>query len=163
MVLHCLLENDCKRSQLSSSSVSLFVKLRASNFTSSIVISIAQDDCSLFTVPPVLYMTISSNRFTFTLLHTTRIKHQCFQSDCLLSLLFFIFIAERAFSTATFYEQEFLKALKNVFVPNSYFIFFVPNLISVLNHYDLVTHIHSQSIVTECQEQIAYTNLNLKK
>lgn len=63
MVLHCSLENDCKRSQLSSSSVSLFANVCARNFTSSIVIYKTKW-CRSSIVPPVPYMSVSS-RFTF--------------------------------------------------------------------------------------------------
>lgn len=77
------------------------------------------------------------------------------QSDWLLPFLFFTFITQRDFPTATFYRQQFLNTLKYTFVSNFCFIF-ASNFILVFSHHDLVTHVYSQSIVPGCQEQTVY-------
>lgn len=77
------------------------------------------------------------------------------QSDWLLPFLFFTFITQTDFPTATFYRQQFLNTLKDTFVSNFCFIF-ASDFILVFSHHDLVTHVYSQSIVPGCQEQTLY-------
>lgn len=142
MVLHCVLEKDSKRSQLSSSSVSLIAKLWASNFTSPIVIY-RTTWCRSFIVPPIPYMHVSS-RFTFP------------YSIRLFSALFiFYFYNTGDFPTATFYRQQFLNTLKDTPVSDFSFIF-ASNFIFAFSHHDSVTHVYSQRIAPGCQEQIVH-------
>lgn len=77
------------------------------------------------------------------------------QSDWLLCSLFFTFITQGDFSTATFYRQQFLNTLKDTFASNFCFIF-PSKFILVFSHHDLVTRVYSQRIASGCQEQIVY-------
>lgn len=142
MVLHCLLENDCKRSQLSSSSVSLFAKLCARNFTSSIVIYKTKW-CWSIIVPLQLHTWVSQVHLPSHI-----------QSDWLLPSLFFTSITQGDFSTATFYRKQFLEHSKRYFCIQYWFYFCIQFL--VFRHHDLVTHVYSKRIASGCQEQTVY-------
>lgn len=136
-------QRDCKRPQLSPSSVSLFAKLCARNFTSSTVIY-KTIWCRSFIVPPVPYVTVSSSRFTFT-----------YPIRLVMTLFIFYFYNTSGIFNSTFYRQQFLNNLKDIFVSNFYFTF-ASNFILVFSHHHLATHTYSQRIAFGCQEQTVY-------
>lgn len=72
-----------------------------------------------------------------------------------MTLFIFYFYNTSGIFNSTFYRQQFLNNLKDIFVSNFYSTF-ASNFILVFSHHHLATHTYSQRIAFGCQEQIVY-------